>query len=278
MSVKVMGRVWDADLDPNLKMILLAYADAAEHDGTEIWPGWERIAKMTGYSRSTVARLTAKLLKSGVLVQVSEGRRGSRATYLIDLKHPTLKAIEDETLSPELGYQDETLSPETKEVRVSRVRPLPSYEAEESFLRKPKRSQIHRENFSAFYAFERGETYSPDAPLTESEQYRINGAAKEATKAGITADEIRERGERYRAAWTVARTAQGLLRNWGTFSVEAVEAEAACRHRWEDGRTALFTVESTEGNYTRCGRCPEKRIDVQPEPVSAPPDLRVVES
>ena len=48
MSVKVMGKVWDADLPPNLKLVLLAYADAAEHDGTEIWPGHERLASMTG--------------------------------------------------------------------------------------------------------------------------------------------------------------------------------------------------------------------------------------
>ena len=80
MSVKVMGRVWDADLPPNLKIVLLAYADAAEHDGTEIWPGWERIAAMTGYSRTTVARLTTELLELGVLVKTGSGYRGHRAS------------------------------------------------------------------------------------------------------------------------------------------------------------------------------------------------------
>ena len=120
-----MGRVWDADLSPNLKMVLLAYADAAEHDGTEIWPGWERISKMTGYSESTVGRLTADLIKLGVLVQVSKGYRGRRATYLIDLKHPILIAYQDDTQSPEsLPTEPESLSSERESL--SPVIPLPS--------------------------------------------------------------------------------------------------------------------------------------------------------
>ena len=86
MSVKVMGKVWDADLPPNLKLVLLAYADAAEHDGTEIWPGHERLASMTGYSRSQVERNTRDLVERGVLVRVEKGHRGRRATFLIPLE------------------------------------------------------------------------------------------------------------------------------------------------------------------------------------------------
>ena len=86
MSVKVMGKVWDADLPPNLKLVLLAYADAAEHDGTEIWPGHKRLASMTGYSRSQVERNTRDLVERGVLVRVEKGHRGRRATFLIPLE------------------------------------------------------------------------------------------------------------------------------------------------------------------------------------------------
>ena len=85
MSVKVMGLVWDTRLPGNLKFLLLAYADAAEHDGTDVWPGQKRLADMTGVSVSTVAKLTRELLKIGVLVQTGRGHKGRRAAYYIPL-------------------------------------------------------------------------------------------------------------------------------------------------------------------------------------------------
>lgn len=94
-----MGRVWDAPLDPNLKLMLMAYADAAEHDGTDIWPGWERLSKMTGYSRTQVWRNTRELVALGVLVQIGRGVRGQRASYQIPLDHPLLTVLQDEPQS-----------------------------------------------------------------------------------------------------------------------------------------------------------------------------------
>ncbi len=85
MSVKVMAKVWDADLPPHLKFTLLAYADAAEHDGSEIWPGHHRLEWMTSYSRSQVERNTRELIKRGVLVRVTRGRKGRRASFQIPL-------------------------------------------------------------------------------------------------------------------------------------------------------------------------------------------------
>ncbi len=80
-----MGRVWDTELPGNLKLLLLAYADAAEHDGTEIWPGRKRVALMCGISVATADRLTKKLLEGGYLIQVQKGHRGQRAAYRIPL-------------------------------------------------------------------------------------------------------------------------------------------------------------------------------------------------
>ena len=80
-----MGLVWDTELPGNLKLLLLAYADAAEHDGTEIWPGRKRLASMCGVSVATADRLTRKLLEGGYLIQVQKGHRGQRAAYLIPL-------------------------------------------------------------------------------------------------------------------------------------------------------------------------------------------------
>ena len=121
-----MGRVWDTTLEPNLKLVLLAYADAAEHDGTEIWPGSKRLMTMTGYSRRSVARITAELLDLGMLVQVSKGHTGRRASYRIDLNHPMMRVCQDDTL-PELeSVPNEVESVPNGAESVSPMAPLPS--------------------------------------------------------------------------------------------------------------------------------------------------------
>ncbi len=88
-----MGLVWDTDLPSNLKLLLLAYADAAEHDGTEIWPGHGRLQWMTGYSRSQVERNTRSLIECGVLIRVQKGHRGRRAAFVIPLSVLAANAI-----------------------------------------------------------------------------------------------------------------------------------------------------------------------------------------
>lgn len=99
MSVKVMGRVWDTDLPPNLKLVLLAFADAAEHDGTAIYPGEERLRSQTSYSRGQLYEITNKLRDLSVLVQVKKGHPGQRAEYLIDLE------VLD-GMCPDIGHDD----------------------------------------------------------------------------------------------------------------------------------------------------------------------------
>ena len=126
MSVKVMGRVWDANLEPNLKIVLLAYADAAEHDGTEIWPGWERLTRMTSYSRRSVTRITAELLDLGVLVQVSKGHTGRRASYQIDLSHPVMRVGQDGPQSDLESGPSETKSGTNRAKSGTPMAPLPS--------------------------------------------------------------------------------------------------------------------------------------------------------
>jgi len=117
MSVKVMGTVWDTDLPPNQKLVLLAYADAAEHDGTRSYPGYERLVEMTGYSRAQLHRITNLLLESGRLVQVKPGHRGQRAEYAV-------KVSQDETQS---GGKVSHLGTESVAQLRDTSRPDPSY-------------------------------------------------------------------------------------------------------------------------------------------------------
>lgn len=76
MSVKVMGQVWDIqDLTSSEKLVLLAYADHAHHDGTGIWPAVMTVARKASLSERTVQRVTRELEEKGYLV--SDGHHDS---------------------------------------------------------------------------------------------------------------------------------------------------------------------------------------------------------
>ena len=63
-----MAWVWDLDLPTNEKFILLAYADHADHDGYNVYPAVDTVAKKTGYKRRAVQLITRKLEERGLLI------------------------------------------------------------------------------------------------------------------------------------------------------------------------------------------------------------------
>ena len=77
MSVKIMGLVWDLDLPQNEKFVLLAYADHADHNGRNMFPAVETIAKKTGYSQRSVQRTTHSLEEKGYLIADGKGPKGT---------------------------------------------------------------------------------------------------------------------------------------------------------------------------------------------------------
>lgn len=85
MSIHVLNLVWRTDMPPNKKLMLLAYADGAQDDGSEIWPGRDKLCLKTGYSARSVERLTEELVQDGYLVRVTRGRKGRRASFRIPL-------------------------------------------------------------------------------------------------------------------------------------------------------------------------------------------------
>lgn len=114
-----MGRVWDLEIPPNQKLVLMAYADAAEHDGSRSFPGHERLQEMTGYSRAQIHRITNQLIAGGWLEQVAGGHRGQRAEYIV-------KVSQDETHTEEKVLHQGTES--VAQLRDT-SRPDPSYNA-----------------------------------------------------------------------------------------------------------------------------------------------------
>ena len=77
MSVKTMAKVWDMALEPSEKFVLLAYADHADHDDTNMYPSIETIVKKTGYSERHVQRVTRALELKGFLVDDGKGVHGT---------------------------------------------------------------------------------------------------------------------------------------------------------------------------------------------------------
>jgi hypothetical protein len=86
VSGKQTGKVWDLDLPFNEAWVLMALADDAHHDGTNCFPGDERLAWKTGYSVRTVKRMLALLREHGLVEVVHMGGgRGHKTEYVLHL-------------------------------------------------------------------------------------------------------------------------------------------------------------------------------------------------
>jgi hypothetical protein len=78
MSIKAIAKVWDySTIAPHEKFVLLAYVDHAHHDGTNIYPAVETVARKTGYTERTVQRLTKRLEEAGLLIADGQGPKGT---------------------------------------------------------------------------------------------------------------------------------------------------------------------------------------------------------
>ena len=147
MSVKMMGLVYDAHLPPGENSILLAYADHANHEGEEIYPGYTRIANKTGYSRRQVIRIAAQLQTSRKAVGKFAERRelliaygtSKRGTTKFKLNIPELKALDPnftgDTMSPVEENASDTMSPVENQVVTPSHPPSDTMSPEPSFNR-----------------------------------------------------------------------------------------------------------------------------------------------
>lgn len=87
MSIKLMSKVWDLDVDSTSAILLLRICDFATDEGTRIYPSIDRLAHETGVSKSTVKRRIREWKSGGVLRCIRPGGRGAHDTseYCIDL-------------------------------------------------------------------------------------------------------------------------------------------------------------------------------------------------
>ena len=72
-----MGLVWDTDLKPTLRFVLLAYADHADHEGKSIFPSIKLVSNKTGFSERTIQSSTRELEQMGYLIPDGQGPMGT---------------------------------------------------------------------------------------------------------------------------------------------------------------------------------------------------------
>lgn len=85
MSIKLMSIVWELDLPPGEKLVLLALADQANDAGTHCFPSVGTIAKRSGQNERTVRRALRSLETKGHLT--SHERRGTSTDYAVHPGH-----------------------------------------------------------------------------------------------------------------------------------------------------------------------------------------------
>jgi hypothetical protein len=83
MSIKLMSLVWELDLPPGEKLVLLALADQANDEGRQCWPSVDTIGQRSGQGERTVRRALASLEERGHLTR--QHRDGTSTQYHV---HP----------------------------------------------------------------------------------------------------------------------------------------------------------------------------------------------
>lgn len=122
MSVKIMHLVFERfNLPGNDKVLALALADHAHDDGTNIFPGNERLAAKTCMSERTVIRLLQKFVRIGWLIKTrnADSRRGFSAVYKISSDW-----INGNKLVSDLMILDDSLSPKNEDTLDDNLSPI----------------------------------------------------------------------------------------------------------------------------------------------------------
>jgi hypothetical protein len=94
MSIKLMALVWEYQFTRPEQSIMLALADHAQDDGTQVYPSVARIAWKTDYSERQVQRIMRDLEAKGILTAVKHigGGRGHATEYCIHIEKGVKKS------------------------------------------------------------------------------------------------------------------------------------------------------------------------------------------
>jgi len=119
MSVKVMSWVWDhSQAGGTDRLVLLAIADSADHDGTNAWPSVATIARKCQVSERTVQRSIRSLVDLGELrVQAQAGGTGK----MRDDRRPNLYEVPMDGVTDRRPEEDDGVTPGAERGDIQRV-------------------------------------------------------------------------------------------------------------------------------------------------------------
>lgn len=113
MSVKVMTWVWEhSQAKGNDRLVLLAIADNANHDGGNAFPGHPELMRKTLLPRSTIYACIDRLIELGELErEVAGGGRGRRTVYRVTMANRPAQGPypDQETVQQPDGLEAETV-------------------------------------------------------------------------------------------------------------------------------------------------------------------------
>jgi hypothetical protein len=95
LSAKATGLIWEADLPRPEKYVLLALADHAKEDGSDVYPSLARVQWKTGYSETQVRDIIRSLIEQRILVLVKKGGNGSTDTNRYRIDFTALRMLQD---------------------------------------------------------------------------------------------------------------------------------------------------------------------------------------
>jgi DNA-binding MarR family transcriptional regulator len=84
VSAKISGKVWELELKPTEKFVLLALADHADHEGENVHPGNDLLIAKTGLTQQTITAAIAKFIRDGILEPVNDkSGRGHKREFTL---------------------------------------------------------------------------------------------------------------------------------------------------------------------------------------------------
>ncbi|MDP9224870.1 MAG: helix-turn-helix domain-containing protein [Actinomycetota bacterium] len=221
MSALLMGRVFYTQIQGHLKLTLLALADHAEDDGSNVKIGQARLARKVGASERAVRGHIAELRQLGYIEKVGRvGPRGQDRHRLIVEKLPTSEQIA--LLFP---YRPATDSrPATSADRQPSVQSTGNTASVDRQPASANPSENHQKNHQSA---ERARDPIWDgfvawlgrSPETKSERGQWNKACGELRAIGVdNALEVERRGRAYQRAYSgIVPTPLGLVAHWSEF-------------------------------------------------------------
>lgn len=91
MSIKIMSQVWESDLPPTERFVMLCLADHADDMAQSCYPSVSRLCKRTGFKQRAVQNAIKSLTEKGYLTVKKNAGQGNANVYVIDAT-PALNA------------------------------------------------------------------------------------------------------------------------------------------------------------------------------------------